>query len=260
VDIGRIWRADQAGIFAPVKSAVLESRIPASYRDPEGKWFGFSARARVIAYDKSSIKAGEITSYEDLANPKWRNVICIRSSTHSYNLSLMASLIAHNGEASTEAWVKGLKANLARDPKGGDTDQLMGAAAGECKIAVANTYYIARLMRSSRPNERAAADKLGVVFPNQANRGTHMNISGGGMLKNAPNKAAAVRFLEYLAGDKSQRYFAEGNNEWPTVRGVKINNPALASLGEFKADSINAAALGNNQPAAQRIADRAGFK
>ena len=260
VDIGRIWRADQAGIFAPVKSAALDARIPASYRDPAGHWFGFSARARVIAYNKAAVKPGELASYEDLANPKWKNAICIRSSTHPYNLSLVSSLIAHNGEAKAEEWVKGLTANLARAPKGGDTDQLMGAAAGECKIAVANTYYIARLMRSTRPNEKAAAEKLGLVFPNQANRGTHMNISGGGMLKNAPHKEAAVKFLEYLAGDEAQRYFAEGNNEWPTVRGVKINNPALAAMGEFKADAINVAQLGNNQPAAQRIADRVGFK
>ncbi|MBM3346531.1 MAG: Fe(3+) ABC transporter substrate-binding protein [Betaproteobacteria bacterium] len=260
VDIGRIWRADQAGIFAPVKSAVLEARIPASYRDPAGNWFGFSARARVIAYNKAAVKAGELANYEDLADPKWKNAVCIRTSTHPYNLSLMASLIAHNGEARTEEWVKGLTANLARSPKGGDTDQLMGAAAGECKIAVANTYYIARLMRSARPNEKAAAEKLGLVFPNQASRGTHMNISGGGMLKNAPHKDAAVKFLEYLAGDEAQRYFAEGNNEWPTVRGVKISNPALAAMGEFKADAINVAQLGNNQPAAQRIADRVGFK
>jgi len=260
VDIGRIWRADQAGIFAPVKSKILDSRIPASYRDPAGNWFGFSARARVIAYNKAAVKAGELVNYEDLADPKWKNAICIRTSTHPYNLSLMASLIAYNGEAKAEEWVKGLTANLARAPKGGDTDQLMGAAAGECKIAVANTYYLARLMRSNRPNEKAAAEKLGLVFPNQANRGTHMNISGGGMLKNAPHKEAAVKFLEYLASDEAQRYFAEGNNEWPTVRGVKINNPALAAMGEFKADAINVAQLGNNQPAAQRIADRVGFK
>ena len=260
VDVGRIWRADQAGIFAPVKSAVLDARIPPAYRDPAGKWFGFSARARVFAYNKSAVKPGELANYEDLANPKWKNSICVRSSTHPYNLSLVASLIAHNGEAKAEEWVKALKGNLARDPKGGDTDQLMGAAAGECKIAVANTYYIARLMRSARPNEKAAAAQLGYVFPNQANRGTHMNISGGGMLRNAPHKEAAVKFLEHLAGDDAQRYFAEGNNEWPTVRGVKINNPALASMGEFKSDAINVAQLGNNQPAAQRIADRVGFR
>lgn len=260
VDIGRIWKADQAGLFAPVKSAVLEKRIPAALRDPQGKYFGFSTRARVIAYDKSEIKAGEIRNYEDLAAPKWKDSICIRSSTHPYNLSLMASLVAHLGEARTEAWVKGLKANLARDPKGGDTDQLKAAAAGECKIAVANSYYVARLMRSTKPEEKAAMGKLAVVFPNQDNRGTHVNISGGGVLRHAPHRDAAIRFLEYLAGDDAQRYFADGNNEWPAVRGIKTDNPALKTFGNFKADAINVSALGRNQATAQKIADRSGFK
>lgn len=260
VDVGRIWKADQAGIFATIHSPTLEKRIPASFRDLENKWFGFSSRARVIAYNKAEIKAGEIKNYEDLADPKWARSVCIRSSTHPYNLSLLASLVAHSGEAKAEEWVKGLKANLARDPKGGDTDQLTAAAAGECKIAVANTYYIARLMRSAKPEDKAAAGKLGVVFPNQANRGTHVNISGGGVLRHAPNKESAVKFLEYLASDEAQRHFAEGNNEWPVVPGVKITNPALDSFGKFKTDLINVGAIGRNQPAAQRIADRAGFK
>lgn len=260
VDVGRIWKADQAGIFATIQSPTLEKRIPASFRDLENKWFGFSSRARVIAYNKAEIKSGEIKNYEDLADPKWAKSICIRSSTHPYNLSLLASLVAHSSEARAEEWVKGLKANLARDPKGGDTDQLMAAAAGECKIAVANTYYIARLMRSAKPEDKAAAAKLGVVFPNQANRGTHVNISGGGVLRHAPHKESAVKFLEYLASDEAQRYFAEGNNEWPVVPGVKITNPALDSFGKFKTDLINVGAIGRNQPVAQRIADRAGFK
>ncbi len=260
VDIGRIWKADQAGLFAPVKSIVLENRIPAALRDPEGKYFGFSMRARVIAYNKAEVKPGELRNYEDLAATKWKNAICIRSSTHPYNLSLLASLIAHTDEAKAETWVNGLKTNLARDPKGGDTDQLTAAAAGACKIAVANTYYIARLMRSTKPDDKAAADKLAVVFPNQDNRGTHVNISGGGVLRHAPHREAAIRFMEYLAGDEAQRYFAEGNNEWPVVAGVKIANPALESFGKFKMDPINISAIGRNQPAAQRIADRAGFK
>jgi len=260
VDIGRIWKADQAGIFATIQSPTLEKRIPASFRDLENKWFGFSSRARVIAYNKAEIKDGEIRNYEDLADPKWAKSICIRTSTHPYNLSLVASLVAHSSEPRAEAWVKGLKANLARDPKGGDTDQLMAAAAGECRIAVANSYYIARMMRSAKPEDRAAAAKLGVVFPNQANRGTHVNISGGGVLRHAPNKESAVKFLEYLASDEAQRHFADGNNEWPVVPGVKIANPALEAFGKFKIDPINVGAIGRNQPAAQRIADRAGFK
>lgn len=260
VDIGRLWRAEQAGIFAKVSSPTLEKRIPAAYRDPNGQWFGFSARARVIAYNKEAVKPGQIRDYEDLADAKWKGRICIRSSSHPYNLSLVGSLIAHHGEAWTEQWVRGLTRNLARDPKGGDTDQLKAAAAGECDLAVANTYYLVRLMRSSKAEDKAVIGKLGVVLPNQQNRGVHMNISGGGMLKNAPHREAAVKFLEYLASDKAQVYFADGNNEWPVVGSVKTNNPQLESLGELKADAINVGVLGKNQPAAQRIADRAGFK
>lgn len=260
VDIGRLWRAQQAGVFAPVKSPVLESRIPANFRDPNGEWFGFSARARVIAYNKTAVKPGDIRRYEDLADPKWKGRLCTRSSGHVYNLSLISSLIAHNGEAATERWAQGVVANLARTPKGGDTDQLKAVAAGECDIAIANTYYIARLMKSTKPEDKAVADKLGVVWPNQDSQGVHMNISGGGMLKHAPNKDSAVKFLEYLASDQAQAYFADGNNEWPVVPTVKIANPALEALGSFKADRINVAELGKYQPVAQKLADRAGYK
>jgi len=260
VDVGRIWRAEEAGIFAPVKSKALETRVPAAYRDPAGKWYGFSTRARVIIYNKEAVKSGAPQNYEDLADPKWKDSICIRTASHPYNLSLIASMIAHHGEAKAEEWVKGLKANLAREPKGGDTDQLMAVAAGECKIAVTNTYYVARLLRSNKPNEKAAGEKLAVVLPNAANRGTHVNISGGGMLRYAPHKDSAVKFLEYLASDEAQRYFADGNNEWPVVANVKLVNPALESFGTLKADKLNVAKIGENQAAAQRIADRSGFK
>ena len=260
VDVGRLWRAEQAGVFAKLRSPVLESRVPPAYRDPEGQWFGFSARARVIAYNKRAVKAGEIRNYEDLADPKWKGRICIRSSSHPYNLSLVGAMIAHLGEQKAEEWVRGLKNNLARDPKGGDTDQLTAAAAGECDIAIANTYYIVRLMRSARSEDRAVMQKLAVAWPNQANRGVHMNISGGGMLKHAPHREAALQFLEYLASDQAQAYFANGNNEWPVVPGVGISNPELESLGKFKMDAINVGLLGRNQPMAQRIADRAGYR
>jgi iron(III) transport system substrate-binding protein len=260
VDIGRIWRADQAGIFEAVKSPLLEKRIPAAFRDPNNHWFGFSARARIIAYNKAEVKPGEIKDYEDLANPKWKGKICTRSSAHPYMLSLTSSMVAHLGEEKAAAWVKGVKDNLARDPKGGDTDQLRAAAAGECAIAVANQYYYVRLMRSSKPDDKKVAERLAVVFPNQGNRGTHMNISGGGVLKHAPHKEAARLFLEYLASDEAQTYFANGNNEWPVVPSVKLANPELESLGEFKLDSINVARLGQAQAVAQRISDRAGYK
>jgi iron(III) transport system substrate-binding protein len=260
VDIGRIWRAEQAGIFAPVKSKVLDARIPAAYRDPEGEWFGFSARARLIVYNKTMVKPGEITRYEDLADPKWKGKVCVRSSAHPYQLSLMAGMVAALGEQKGEEWIKGLTANLARDPKGGDTDQLRAVAAGECAVTLSNNYYVVRLMRSEKPDDKKVMESLAIVWPNQTDRGVSMNISGGGMLKNAPHKEAAVKFLEYLASDSAQKYFANGNNEWPVVPDVKIDNPALERLGKFKADAINVGVLGKNQPVVQRMADRAGYK
>ncbi len=262
VDAGRLWRAEQMGFFQPVKSAVLDARIPAALHHPGGLWFGFSVRARVIAYDKAKIKAGEITTYEDLADPKWKGKICVRSGSHVYNLSLGSSMIGAIGEAKTEAWARGLVANFARSPKGGDTDQINAVAAGECQIAIVNTYYYARLARSSRAEERAVAERVGIVTPNQAagQRGTHVNISGAGVMKNAPNRDNAVKFLEYLAGDEAQRYFADGNNEWPAVPTTQISNPALNALGKFRYDTQNIAVLGRNQPEAQKIYDRAGWK
>ena len=263
VDIGRIWRADEAGIFEPVRSPILDTRIPTALRDPDNKWFGFSSRARIIVYNKAAVKAGDIKNYEDLADPKWKGQICTRSSSHPYMLSLIASMVAHLGEQKAEAWVKGVKDNLARDPKGGDTDQIKAAASGECALAVTNQYYFVRLLRSGssgKGEDQRITEKLGYVFPNQDGRGTHINISGGGMLKHAPNKAAARAFLEYLASDEAQAYFANGNNEWPAVPNVKLNNPALQSLGTFKMDSISISLLGKHQAAAQRIADRVGYK
>jgi iron(III) transport system substrate-binding protein len=260
VDAGRLWRADQLGLFQPVRSAALDSRIPASFRDPSGHWFGFSMRARVIAYDRTKVKPGEITTYEQLADPRWKGKICSRSGNHIYNLSLMSAMIDHLGEAKAEEWARAVKANLARDPKGGDTDQIKGVAAGECELAITNTYYWARLQRSQKPDEKAIAERVGIVMPNQSTWGTHVNISGAGVLKNAPHRDAAVRFLEYLASDDAQRYFADGNNEWPTVPTVQVLNPALATIGQFKYDPINVAVLGRNQPASQKVFDRVAWK
>lgn len=260
VDAGRLWRAEQLGLFQPVTSQALESRIPSSFRHPDGLWYGFSARARIIAYSKERVKPGDITRYEDLASPKWKGKICTRSSGHVYNLSLISSLINHMGEAKAEEWTKAVASNLARAPKGGDTDQLKGVAAGECDIAISNTYYYVRLMKSDKRDERQIAEQVGVVLPNQKDRGTHVNVSGGGVLKYAPHREAAVRFLEYLASDQAQNYFANGNNEWPVVASVKPDNPQLASLGKFKTDPLNLAVIGRNQSTAQKIADRSGFK
>jgi iron(III) transport system substrate-binding protein len=260
VDAGRLWRAEEMGLFAPVKSRLLESRIPANYRDSNGDWFGFSTRARIIAYNKDKLKPSELRSYEELADPRFKGRICTRSASHVYNLSLMGSIIGALGEEKAEAWAKGVAANLARAPKGGDTDQLRAVAAGECDIALSNTYYYVRIMRSDKPEDKKLIEKVGVIWPNQDGRGTHVNISGGGMLKYAPHKEAAVKFLEYLAGNEAQVYFADGNNEWPVAPGVATHNPALKALGSFKADPINIAVIGRNQPLAQKIFDRAGYK
>jgi iron(III) transport system substrate-binding protein len=260
VDAGRLWRAEQMGMFQPVKSAQLDARIPASFREPNGLWYGFSLRARVIAYNKSRVGAGELKDYQDLADAKWKGRLCMRSSSNIYNLSLMGALIDHLGEAQAEAWAKAVRANLAREPKGGDTDQLKSVAAGECDVTISNQYYYARLARSQKADERAVAEKLGIVFPNQSSWGTHVNISGAGVMKNAPHREAAIRFLEYLASDDAQRYFANGNNEWPVVAGVQVVNPVLSYFGAFKYDPVNVAVLGRNQPGAQKLYDRVAWK
>jgi iron(III) transport system substrate-binding protein len=260
VDAGRLWRAEQLGLFQPVKSALLDARIPSSFREPNGLWYGFSMRARVIAYNKARVRAEELMTYQDLAEPKWKGRVCMRSSSNIYNLSLMGALIDHLGEAKAEVWAKSVKENLAREPKGGDTDQLKSVAAGECDVTVANQYYYARLMRSPRADERALAGKLGIVFPNQAGWGTHVNVSGAGVMKNAPHRDAAIQFLEYLASDEAQRSFADGNNEWPVVASVRVENPVLTAFGAYKVDPLNVAVLGRNQASAQRLYDRVAWK
>jgi iron(III) transport system substrate-binding protein len=259
VDAGRLWRADQAGILQPVSSPVLEQAIPAELRHPEGKWFGFSERVRGIVYAKDRVDPSEITSYEDLADPKWRGRVCIRSSTNVYNQSLVASMIEADGIEATEAWAKGLVDNLARPPQGGDTDQIQAVAAGECDVAVVNHYYFVRLLESEAAEERAIGDKVGILFPNQDGRGVHANISGAGVVATAPNKDNAVKFLEYLTTPQAQAYFAQGNYEFPVVEGVKLD-PVLEQWGAIKTDAINAAKLGENNPDAVKLMDRVGWK
>lgn len=258
VDATRLARADELGLFAPVKSKVLETRIPAHLRS--STWFAFSTRARVIVYNKETIRRESVSSYADLAGPKLKGQVCSRSGSHPYNLSLMAAFIAHQGEQKAEEWATGVVANFARSPRGGDTDQIKAVAAGECGVAISNSYYVARLMRSSKPEDRKLIEQIGVIWPNQQSQGVHINISGAGMLKHAPNKQAAVAFLEYLAADEAQRYFADGNDEWPAVPGVKTSNPALAALGSFKADTLPIPVLAKHIVAAQKISDRAGWK
>ena len=259
VDAGRLWRAEQAGLFRPVQSAVLEERVPAHLRHPDGLWFGFSTRARLIYYNKDEIAADAVSTYEDLADPRWQGRVCIRSSGNIYNQSLLGAMIAADGEAEAEAWAEGVVSNFARNPTGGDTDQIRSVAAGECGLAVANSYYFARLMKSDKADDKAVVEKVGVVFPNQAGRGAHVNVSGAGVLKHAPHPEAAVKFLEYLVSEEAQRYFADGNNEYPVVDGVAANS-VLEQLGSFKADPLNVSVLGENQPQAQRIFDRVGWQ
>lgn len=258
VDAARLAKAHELGLFAPVISKTLESRIPKHLRTED--WFSFSTRARVIVYNKSAVKADDVQNYADLANPKLKGKFCSRSGSHPYNLSLMASVIAHQGQVKAEELARGMVANFARTPKGGDTDQIKAVSAGECGVAIANTYYVARLLRSSKPDDIKIMEKVGIIWPNQSTTGTHINVSGGGMLKTAPHKAAAVKFLEYLASNEAQRHFSDGNNEWPAVDNVKIANPALESLGKFKADQLPVNNLAMYQTKAQIIFDRAGFK
>ena len=258
VDAARLEVADSLGLFQPVKSKLLEDRIPAALRTPN--WVAFSTRARVIVYNKAAIKREQVQSYADLAGPALKGQVCVRSGSHPYNLSLGAAVIAHEGEAQAEAWARGLVANFARAPKGGDTDQIKSVAAGECGVTISNTYYLARMMRSTKADDQQAMNAVGMVFPNQATWGTHINISGAGVLKYAPHREAAVKFMEYLASDEAQAYFADGNNEWPVVKGSVAANATLVAMGNFKPDALPIGELAKNTVAAQKVFDRAGWK
>ncbi|MFL9923513.1 extracellular solute-binding protein [Herbaspirillum lusitanum] len=264
VDAARLGRAQSDGLFQPIKSTLLESRIPASLHSKEGndgtQWFGFSTRARVIIYNKAAIKAEDVDTYESLGDPKNKGKLCTRSGAHPYNVSLFGALLEHLGAAKTEELLKGMVANQARQPVGGDTDQIKAVGSGECGVAISNSYYVARLLRSTKPEDVALMEKVGIVWPNQKTFGTHVNIAGAGVAKHAPHKAEAVKFLEYLAGDDAQRYFADGNNEWPAVKSVKTTNPALEKMGSFKSEVINVGAVGANQQKVLQMLDRVGYK
>lgn len=267
VDASRLWRGEIDGLFQPIQSKVLESAVPAQLRgkpNDEGKtaWFGLSTRARVIAYDKTKVSRDDVDTYEKLADPRNKGRICIRSGSHPYNLSLFGAMTEHLGSVKAEAWLKGVVDNLARAPKGGDVDQIRGVASGECSIAVTNTYYLARLMRSTNPDDRAMMDKVSVMFPNQATRGTHINIAGGAIARHAKNGGNAQKFLEYLVSPAAQNYFANGNNEWPVVKGLKLDNPALQSMTPegFKSELLPISVIGMNQVKVQQMLDRVGFR
>ncbi len=259
VDAGRLWRADQAGLFQPVESEVLEERVPEHLRHPDGHWFGLSKRARVIIYNEEAGPPEGLDTYEDLADPAYRDMVCTRSSSNIYNQSLLAAIIAAHGEEAATEWAEGLVANFARDPQGNDTAQIEAVAAGECPVAIVNTYYVGRLLGSDDPARQAVGESVGIIFPNQDGRGTHVNISGAGVVTHAPNRDNAVAFLEFLVSDEAQRVFAEGNDEYSVVPSVEVSGP-IAEFGSFEEDRVNAAVLGENNPTAVRIADRAGWE
>ena len=255
-DVGNLNDLVEAGVLQPVRSKVLEANIPAQYRDPEGRWFGLTLRARVIYASKERVKPGEVARYEDLADPKFRDRVCSRSGKHVYMVSLIASVIASDGEQRAEQWLDGLKNNLARKPQGNDRSQAKAIHEGECDLALANTYYYGAMQ--SNPEERAWAEAVTLVFPNQADRGAHVNVSGAAVTKAAKNRDNAVRLLEYLSGDEAQRIYAEENFEYPVKPGVPLS-PVVASWGSFKADSIPLVEVARERASASRLVDRIGF-
>ena len=257
VDAGRLWKAVENGIFQEISSDILDGRIPANLRHPDGLWFGLSKRGRIIAYNKGKGLAQGVSDYEDLAKESLKGQVCMRSSSNIYNLSLMASLIEANGIEEAEAWALGVVSNFARNPQGNDTAQLRAVSSGECEITVANTYYIGRLMGSNKPADQKTIEGLGFLFPNQEGRGSHVNISGGGVTKYSPNRENAIKFLEYLTEEIAQRLFSEGNNEYPVVG--RATGP-VATLGPFKEDTVNASLFGERQRDAVMVYDRAGWR
>lgn len=261
VDAGRLYRAKDAGVLQPFETKQLKEVVPSHLQDRDGYWYGLSQRARVIFYNPNTVSADNLSSYEDLADPKWKGKICIRSSSNIYNQSMVASMIDTHGEAKTLEWIKGLVANFARPPAGGDTDQIKAAAAGVCDVAVANTYYFGRLGKSDRQADKDVYNKLSVFWPNQGanERGTHVNVSGIGMTVSAKNKDNAVKLVEFLTNKESQEWYAEVNNEYPVVEGIAPPKH-LTVFGDFKADTLSLSVLGENNRRAVKLMDQGGWK
>ncbi len=258
-DAGRLHRAQELGLLQPVNAIKLEAAVPVQYREPQGYWYGLSLRARPIMYSVDRVKPSELSTYEALADDKWKGRICIRSSSNIYNQSLIASMVVANGEAETEAWAKRFVKNFARPPKGGDRDQIKGVASGQCDIAIANTYYLGGMIQSKKASQREAAAEVKVFWPNQEGRGAHVNVSGAGVTKAASNKDEAVRLLEFLVTDDAQEWYAEVNNEYPVKPGIAIKG-TLKAWGAFKADNLNLSQLGIHNANAVKLMDRAGWK
>ena len=259
VDIGNIWRAADAGILAETDIPAAKQLVAKELQDPKGKWFAVSQRARVIVYNKTKLKPDQVATYESLATAQFKGKTLIRSSNHVYNQSLVASLVQHLGKAKAEAWVKGIAENLARKPEGGDTDQIKAVAAGVGDVAIVNSYYVVRLLKSEKPEDKAVVEKIGVVFPNQSDRGTHVNISGAAVAANAPHKDAAIQFISFLLSPEVQTLYAEENGEFPVVKSVKLPS-VLANLGSFKADVTSLATIGALTPEAVMITDRSTWR
>ena len=258
VDTSRLERAKDAGLLQSIDSAVLEERVPDNLQDSDNQWFGFSQRARVIFYDKADVENPPMT-YLDLADPAYAGLVCIRSSTNTYNQTLLASIIENHGEEAARDWAQGVVANMPRAPQGGDTDQLRGIVSGECEISVANTYYFARALRKDVDGLSADIDMIGLQWPSQDAEGAHVNLSGAGVAANAPNRENAILFMEYLASDQAQQYFSGGNDEFPVVAGVEVGE-AVASLGEFTADDVSLSAVAKQLPLALTIFNDVGWE
>ena len=259
VDTSRLERAKNAGVLQSVESDVLEARIPSSLQDEDNQWFGFSQRARIIFYDKTDV-TNPPTSYVDLADPAYEGLVCHRSSPNDYSQTLLSAVNENHGEEAATAWAQGFVNNFARDPQGGETDQLRGLVSGECDISISNTYYFARALRKDVDGLNAEAlGDIGWVFPAQNAEGAHMNLSGGGVAANAPNRDNAIKFLEYLASDQAQQYFSAGNDEYPAVPGVGLS-PSVAALGLFRPDAVDLTQVAKNVPQAQEIFNQVGWE
>jgi iron(III) transport system substrate-binding protein len=264
VDAGRLHRAKTAGVLQPFSSELLKQRVPAALRDSDDYWYGLSQRARTIFYNPEKIDASELSTYENLADEQWKGRLCVRTSDNIYNQSLVSSMIDANGVDATETWANGIVANMARSPAGGDTEQLYAVAAGVCDLTFVNTYYFGRLINSDNEKDNAVAAKLSAFFPNQdqpnqAGRGIHMNVSGAGITKASKHKDNAIKLIEFLSNDESQKWYSAINNEYPVVKSAEVSE-TLKSLGEFKADDIPLSLLGENNAEAVRLMDRANWK
>lgn len=259
VDAGRLYRAKELGLLQAITSVKLDETVPENYRDPQGYWYGLSVRARVIVHSRTEIKPAQLSTYEALAGPAWHNQLCVRSSSNIYNQSLVASMLAHHGLEETESWIRGLVGNFARDPKGGDRDQIKAVAAGQCNLALVNTYYLAGMLSSGIDAEVDAANQVALFWPNQDGRGAHVNVSGAGVTRSARHGEAAVRLLEFLVSVPAQEWYGKTNSEFPVREGLS-GDSTLQSWGAFKADDLNLAILGEKNQDAVRAMDRAGWK